>query len=107
METEKQAYEEAQKKRSLLKDAKKWQIVVSENMGWYWYLVKGKMTLHWSGYTKTFRALLSNSEYVAAGASFWTTSYHAKNPNLVVKNQLDAAKAFIKNCQASIDSVEK
>lgn len=108
-ETKQEALREAHAKRNLLHQPRNWKIRVWENMGWHWSLHNGTLSLYYDKYGKgkgTFSALMSDGRYEGVGESYWTSRFFHSNPNMVVADQMNLARVFLRTIQSSIDSVK-
>ena len=105
-DSKREALAKGKEKLKLLKNRKGWKVVVWENLGWHMRLEKGNMNLHYSPDDDTFSGFLSDT---GSGGDdiFWHESFYHKDPNLVIKKKLAIAQAFVNQCQAVIDEIEK
>lgn len=98
---------EAKEVLALLKDKTGWEIRIHENLGWWVYLKKAGMTLHWTHYDgfRTYTTMLSEKKNGDGGSYNWQAEGTFKDPNKAITAQLRAARAYVRQCLEVIEDV--
>lgn len=103
--SEGEARKKAEEALSLLNNKEGWTIRTWNNLGWHWSLQCGAMSLNSTNQDEFYVLLSDDVKRPYGGEVFWTTHSYDKDPNKVIAQQLELARAFIAKCQAAIDSV--
>lgn len=96
-------------KATLPREGRGWELVVRANMGWYWCLRLGPLSVYQSGGRpgNEFHALLAgNVSETGDGRWSVTGASHARSPLAAAKKALGLYRAYAKKTRAEFDEMD-
>lgn len=90
---------------------KGWKLDVWENLGWWYCVYAGPISVYPTHDSNKFHCLmaegLGNKGHAGGGSYLWKTDDNLRDPNELVKRQIQIAQAVVDNLSSNISKVRK